>query len=809
MKAGFLHEATVTEAVSPAALAAQYTEALRESERLRAIVEPDSEPFRSRYEERSLLRRLSQQANANAAAAAKGSEEGDRARFIAAAATAMLGANFMDTEETGQARTLLDKSLPVLSAAAEADTLAIETLNRLGVLAANREEHPLSLELLQRALQHYESACQAVLARVGSLPPAAAAAAAGLLEAGQAEADAAGREARALEDLHTLTGFYLAQAYGNCGQPAESAHWCLRTMRRQLRARGSGRADEHGFKPHEWARNAASLSSYFCAEKHFAAAQSCLHAADAVLRANRRSEKARVEAAAAAEAVAASQAAAGAVEFLAVTQAGDGAAETPTVQEAGARQTGAAAEATRFSHAEEHCGSDGSGEKGSGAAGEGGAEAGAVGEGRGAMAAGEGEEAAARADASRLSAPAARPRNYMTRIGAATVEASQLNAGASTPGESDEAAQGVSSGAGAAQTEDATQAVGCGASATQPISGGARAVLVSGGTEATPTMSGEAGATRPVTLSGTQIAEPAAGDAMAAAAAAAHLPEEELEVAAHLDIAFVQFWLALLHAIVSADAPRPDAPTVDFPGLALPKPHPATALGAGARTPDAAREVYRLGAAHAARAKAILVLDGFVTDHFAILSLESSLLGALLALEPQPGRRMAMHRRRIELLHPPLQELNENAYVQIYRQTLYDVASIRSDMLELRASQLQDEPEPRRAAALAPLVTDAVAAHAEFLRRFEKDGAPPSSVDEESAQAYISSRLSLARAHSKLATLPAMADALAQYKIVSAFLNANAVPGLEGEAKVCDEMIELLPMRMAHLSREAGQGASR
>lgn len=734
MRAGFLKEDTVTEAVSPAVLATQYAEALRESERLRAIVEPDSEPFRSRYEERSLLRRLSQQANANAAAAPEGSEEGDRARFIEAAATAMLGANFMDTEETGQARGLLDKSLPVLSAAGEADTLAIDTLNRLGVLAANREEHQLSLQLLQRALNRYESARQAVLGHVEALTPAAAATEAGLVEAGQAAANAAVREARALEDLHTLTGFYLAQAYGNCGQPAESARWCLRTMRRQLRARGTGRADEHGFKPHEWARNAASLSSYFCAERHFAAAQACLNAADAVLRANRRVEKARLAAVITAEA---------APEAAGEREAGAGA--------------GAASEALPAASAQVD--EDGSGGSGEGCE----------------QAEGEGCEESANVDARRAD-PAARPRNYMTHIGAAAVEASDLPAEASRPCES--------GGAGAARP-------------------------VSGGTGAEKTVSGGAG--RPVTLSGTQVDDSAsvAVDVMAAAAAAAQLPEEELEVAAQLDIAFVEFWRALLHALASGDPPPTDSPAVDFPGLPLPKPHPTTALDQAAHSPESAREVYRLGAAHAARAKAIFVLDGFVTDHFAILSLESSLLGALLALEPQPGRRMAMHRRRVELLLPPLQELNENAYVQIYRQALYDVASIRSDMLELRATQLQHEPETRRAAALAPLVADAVAAHTDFLRRFDKDGAPPGSVDDESAHAYVSSRLSLARAHSKLATTAALAEALAQYKIISAFLKANAVPGLEGEAKVCDEMIELLPLRMVHISREAGRGASR
>jgi len=291
MKAGFLKEEAVAEAGTATDLEGQYAETLLESERLRAIADPETEPFRSRYEERVLLRKLARQADANAAAAAEGSDERKRAGCVGAAATALLGANFMDTEEAGQARDLLEKALAGMGESDEVDALTIETLNRLGVLAANREEHELSLDLLERALRRYESAVRSVIARVEALTTATAAAEAGTLEASKAESAASVKDAQTLEDLHTLTGFYLAQAYGNCGQATESAKWCQRTMERQLQLKGSGRKDEHAFKPHEWARNASNLSAYFCAENHFGAAESCLHAADAVLRAHRKAEK--------------------------------------------------------------------------------------------------------------------------------------------------------------------------------------------------------------------------------------------------------------------------------------------------------------------------------------------------------------------------------------------------------------------------------------------------------------------------------------------------------------------------------------
>jgi len=55
-----------------------------------------------------------------------------------------------------------------------------------------------------------------------------------------------------------------------------------------------------------------------------------------------------------------------------------------------------------------------------------------------------------------------------------------------------------------------------------------------------------------------------------------------------------------------------------------------------------------------------LVLDGFVTDHCAILNLETSLLAGLLPFEDHPGRKMAIHKRRADLLGVPLAQLNES-----------------------------------------------------------------------------------------------------------------------------------------------------
>ena len=84
--------------------------------------------------------------------------------------------------------------------------------------------------------------------------------------------------------------------------------------------------------------------------------------------------------------------------------------------------------------------------------------------------------------------------------------------------------------------------------------------------------------------------------------------------------------------------------------------------------------------------------------------------------------------------------------MQLYRQALYDVASIRSEALELKeallkVAQRSQGDRPFLYSALAPYVQQAVQAHRAFLKRFEVDGRPPDKVDDECRQAYLSCNL--------------------------------------------------------------------
>ena len=216
---------------------------LAEAHRLRNLETKPDEPYRHRYDERNILKQL-----ANMATALGHLKD-------AAHANALLGTNYMDTEEIGEARPLLEAALDALEEQDHLPAVRVDVLNRLGVLSADREEHDLALRLLQRACAIYESS-------------------------GADTGEGADGAALGIEQLHTLTCFYLAQAFGNLGKPADSAGWCARTLERQLLER---EAADVRFDSREWAKNAAQLARYYANEGQISGAEHCLLAAEAVL----------------------------------------------------------------------------------------------------------------------------------------------------------------------------------------------------------------------------------------------------------------------------------------------------------------------------------------------------------------------------------------------------------------------------------------------------------------------------------------------------------------------------------------------
>lgn len=80
----------------------------------------------------------------------------------------------------------------------------------------------------------------------------------------------------AMENMHTLTTFYLAQVYGMMKNTVASSQYCFLTLQRQLR---SGLE----FNKREWAKNCMGLSSFFLSHDGFSQSYHFIKAASYIL----------------------------------------------------------------------------------------------------------------------------------------------------------------------------------------------------------------------------------------------------------------------------------------------------------------------------------------------------------------------------------------------------------------------------------------------------------------------------------------------------------------------------------------------
>ena len=109
-----------------------------------------------------------------------------------------------------------------------------------------------------------------------------------------------------------------------------------------------------------------------------------------------------------------------------------------------------------------------------------------------------------------------------------------------------------------------------------------------------------------------------------------------------------------------------------------------------------------------------------------------------------------MLKRRQALLLPAVEQLNAKVYQQIVRQTRFDLGTIASDMVELKAMIISSDPnEIRRAkktqTQLAPLVDGVAHAYAAFFTTFlDANGVMPTKVDEGSDEAFITAHFHVA-----------------------------------------------------------------
>ena len=89
------------------------------------------------------------------------------------------------------------------------------------------------------------------------------------------------------------------------------------------------------------------------------------------------------------------------------------------------------------------------------------------------------------------------------------------------------------------------------------------------------------------------------------------------------------------------------------------------------------------------KARKYYVLDGFVTDHVALIRDTSTLYRWLSTFEEDEKRKTAMYLRRINELEPVRKQLGRQAYLDTIKQLQFEIGECWMEMCELKQGRLE------------------------------------------------------------------------------------------------------------------------
>ncbi|KAM4608041.1 KIF-binding protein [Discoglossus pictus] len=234
--------------------------------------DPDTEPFRSKYQARELLREVRAGLGPREEEEAGHREQGQAEDVLLAVRRGVieyrLGLNHTETEEMSAGEEHLvraGKELERYRGTQEGVSVYVQAQNNLGILWADRGE----ILVAQVYLESAESLYFKYMKEIGKPP----------IDPDEhflsEEKQLTEQErSKRFEKVYTHTLYYLAQVYKHLKQYEKAAQYCHTTLQRQL--------EYDGYNPVEWAINAATLSQYYLTKQFYMESRHCLAAANVI-----------------------------------------------------------------------------------------------------------------------------------------------------------------------------------------------------------------------------------------------------------------------------------------------------------------------------------------------------------------------------------------------------------------------------------------------------------------------------------------------------------------------------------------------
>ncbi|XP_075072574.1 KIF-binding protein-like [Mixophyes fleayi] len=250
-----------------------YQQAMTASE-LESKTDPETEPYRSKYRARELLRVVRALLGPGAEEERQVGEvpqEDDGEHLVTALLAVIefrLGVNHTETEEMSAGEEHLVKAVGMVERfrmSHDCVSTYIQAQNNLGILWADRGE----ITIAQTCLESAESLYSQYMKKIGK-PPVDPDEYFKSEEQNLTEQERSKR----FEKVYTHTLYYLAQVYKHLNQDEKAIQYCHTTLQRQL--------EYDGYDPVDWAINAATLSLYYLVKQCYMEARHCLAAANVI-----------------------------------------------------------------------------------------------------------------------------------------------------------------------------------------------------------------------------------------------------------------------------------------------------------------------------------------------------------------------------------------------------------------------------------------------------------------------------------------------------------------------------------------------
>lgn len=213
-------------------------------------------------------------------------------------------------------------------------------------------------------------------------------------------------------------------------------------------------------------------------------------------------------------------------------------------------------------------------------------------------------------------------------------------------------------------------------------------------------------------------------------------------------------------------------------------------------------------------AKEYYVLDGHVSDHIEIVRDNSKLFQLLCFFETDLERRCKMHKRRVDMLADMLEGLNRQHFLMICRQLMFELAETSSEMMDSKIKLAENrtvQMTPKVAMKINSLCKQSLTYFKDFIDSTRNhEGVLPTKFESDVLRPVLVAYFCIGRLYSKFIT-PSNAERLANlqhslehYKAVVDYCDKNPdhVEKIKEELQLCQELTELIPLRMANIRGE-------